>query len=346
MDSGIIYTPSSEGSPNVRESPCLDPVMSFSTMLRNEEVLLTTMDIYLKQRMSTIPPDMEADSVINIGTTPVSKKFWSNIENGIYLWKISATFPDKRDRARSALEEAQTIAASALATEPFDFVRKVLLVLSPSNTSVNPPLRRVLLGCIALTSRETLGGFHPITRVCESILIEEGTAVDSISDSIAHELCRNALYHMQELFSHHLGASHAATCKLVKSHIAMERRCGDLERAKQLATSAHRSSIATRGPHSIQAREVAMELAYVLARMGEHDIALALHLEIIQRARNPDRVCVYAMESIAEYHMSSSNTTDAAEWLLKAQTMAMELGLEKIELLHITDKLENVLRRN
>jgi hypothetical protein len=150
---------------------------------------------------------------------------------------------------------------------------------------------------------------------------------------------------MQTLTGNCLGAAHEATCKLIKSIITTERRNGQYQRAKELAETTYQLNKDMTGPRSTQTREAAVELAYVVASMGENHRALALHLEVVHNTPISDRICVNAMECIAEQHMLNDNVSNAADWLLKAQTIAMQIGHGGLAILHITDKLEEALRR-
>ncbi|KAK4956671.1 hypothetical protein LTR10_006198 [Elasticomyces elasticus] len=315
---------------------------SFSVELRNHEIIMCAVAECSDSRLAALVHAGDSSMTPSAGF----KSFWSNIDNGIYLWKIAKTFPDERRRGLKALMDACEIAELGIACEPFAVLRKVFYTLSPTNTAIYLPLRRHLLQVISGAAFRALGRSHPVTILC-SALQQDGDSA---------ELSMRALMRMWTTSVHKLGSSHAVSYKLMDSVIVLTRRSGDVSSARELAQNALTLAMGDHGPCSDPVRTAAVELAHIMTLVGEHDQALKLRLQIVECALpaggcpkrdltfRVDQTTVHTMEDIAEYHqIYAGQVREACTWLMRAEAMAMGLWGDVIATLHIRDKLNALL---
>lgn len=325
----------------------LEPLLYFSQGLRNTEFLIETTGYYFGSKLFCVPREEKAEVILGGQEASMNKQFWVNVENGIYLWKIARTFPDKQRRALHAFGTACELVRQVLISEPLDFGRRLFYTLSPTNTSVYPPLRQYLLKNICQSSKEIFGLSHPLTMICNALIADEDDAV----------LSRKVLHRMYDVSSDQLGQSHPVSYKMMQSIVTTTRRAGELESAKQLAETSMALARVDHGRHSDQARLASKDLANILTCLGEHDRALSLQFQIVtkeesrtaphqERPFHEDSISMYAMEDIAEYYdRHVNNLESSATWLRRAQSVSRSIWGETVTTGHISDKLDYVLRR-
>ncbi|KAK3722402.1 hypothetical protein LTR37_002393 [Vermiconidia calcicola] len=344
--SQTILTPSSIRSGRHSErisSTSPAPTLILSPMSRNHECVLHNVKAYFSSRIESLTYSLELINVLDIGSSPETRRFWSNVKNGIYLWKIAGSFPDTLSRGFTALNEANALAGAALSTEPFDFLREVLATLSPTNTKIHPPLRRHLLLNLNREAVKLFGSSHPIAVICSSL---QGDGDDPMVSRIALQL-------MLDIVSQSLGHSHPVWDTLMTTLIKMMRRAGELEGAKKFAGNALKLARDDFGVDSNQARTAAVELAHVLTKLGAHGHALPLRLDVVQAvpsstgatriAYREDGIAVHAMEDISEFYIRFGCPQEAVLWLRRAHSIALMLWGNCVATAHIEDKLQRLL---
>ncbi|KAK3656782.1 hypothetical protein LTR56_002763 [Elasticomyces elasticus] len=344
FDESTGDTPSTEQSDRTlcNQGYCPSIQRSFSVELRNHEVIMCAVADCSDSRLAALVYASDSSMTPSAGF----KIFWSNISNGIYLWKIAKSFPDERGRGLKALMDACENAELAVACEPFVILQKVFYILSPTNTAIYLPLRRHLLQVIAGAAFKVFGRSHPISTLC-SALQQDGDSA---------ELSMRALMRIWTSSVEKLGSSHATSYKLMDSMIVLTRRSGGIKSARGLAENALSLAMVDHGSCSDQVRTAASELAHIMTLNGEHDQALNLRLEIVECALpaggcprrdltfRTDQITVHTMEDIAEYyHKHAGDLKEGCIWLMRAEEMAQRLLGEVVATLHIRDKLNALL---
>ena len=328
------------------------PALILSPTARNQELVLHNVSTYYNSRLDSLGSNSYPGDLLTIGSTSQSTLFWANVKNGIYLLKIGGKFPDKHQRAVKAFSEANSLALSAMFSEPLDFIREILATLSPTNTSINPPLRIQILSYLGEVAFSLFGPTHPITVLCQALR-------DDHNDPFVSQ---NALTLMYELFCTRLGNSHTATYRLMDTYITLVRRSGELQAAKLLASNALDLAQLDHGPESDQARGAAVELAHILTKLGEHGKTLSLRLGVVERPAprsgrdeadsrfgcryHTDGIAVHTMEDVAEYYVRFRDVGLGIKWLTRARNIALAIWGDCVPTAHITDKLGELLCGN
>lgn len=352
--SQLALTPQSG---NTSSSPLLGPLsprsaLYFNPQDRNVQKILSIVNTSLSHATERFWQDGKLADVFSVGTTSASKRFWSNIDNGIYLLKIESQFEDPKKRSRQGFREARSLASSAMVSQPFDFYRKILATLSPANTSICPAHREHILGYLAEEAGTLFTSRHPIRELCNALNQDGGDS----------HVPASALFALQGLLNETFGPSNSASHKLTDTIISLMRRMGDTERAQIFAEAAFELARSDHGRGSMQARKAAVELSHILTKRGRHDLTLPLLQEVVtEPAQDADRIsaatrfepiyrkdeiAIYAMEDIAEYHVRVQDVAQAVLWLSRARIFALELWGDSVSTSHICDKLENLLRND
>lgn len=349
-----ILTPSSGHSiPATQQNSSSSPTPPFdlsSPASRNKDLVLHNVKTYYSSRLETLVKDPSMNNVMSIGSSIHSERFWSNVKNGIYLWKIKGVFPDRNHRALLALNEANSLADLALQSEPMDFCREILATLSPANTSIFPPLRHHILSYLGHTARRLFGEIHPIAQLCLALR----------EDQSGSDVSQSALMVMYDIFNDQFGPSHQASHKIMDTMITLMRRSGELEAGEELSKTSLELAKVDFGEHSNQARMAAIERAHILTKLEDHGRALSLRLGVVERPLrfqdtvgasldsevqyHHDKISAHTMEDLAEYFVRFGNVQEGIVWLSRAKSIADDIWGDNIATGHIADKLDNLLQ--
>jgi tetratricopeptide (TPR) repeat protein len=317
---------------------------------RTMEIIGRKLGEYYDWQLSTIPEGVLPDDYLGQRTPEESRRYWDTIKNAIYLVKISVNSKEDVDlrpdrRAWSAFAEAGSLAAGAMASQPFDFLRNLFATLSPINTSARPELRNILLRFLSSEAQRTLSSSHPITHICEELLNDEG----------CQEISQRSLQCMLDIFNRRLQRSRAITFKLLDSLATLLRRSGEYRAGLEIVTELLHASRPVFGPDSDQVRSVENELAHFYMLTGNSDMALGHCMSVVTRppARlgeapsfYQDGIAAHAMEDIAEIHQRRGDLEQCITWLERAASIALVVwGPKDIATSHLIDKMTSFQRQ-
>ncbi|KAK4156347.1 hypothetical protein C8A00DRAFT_12697 [Chaetomidium leptoderma] len=314
---------------------------------------------YYDWQLDHIPQGILPDDYLGNRSSDQSTRYWNTIKHAIYLVKISAgsvedidTRPDRR--AWSAFSDSGTLAAGAMTTQPFDFLRNLFATLSPVNTSARPELRGILLQLLTSEAQTNLSSNHPITQICKELQNDQG----------CQEISQRSLQCMLDIFNSRLGRSRAITFKLLDSLATLLRRSGEYQAGLEIVTEMLKTSRPAFGPESDQARSVENELAHFYMLTDNSDAALGHCMSVVTRPPAPpasasasesldgeptfyqDGIAAHAMEDIAEIHQRRGDLEQCITWLERAATIAMAVwGPKAIATSHLIDKMTNLQRQ-
>ena len=329
------------------------PTMHSESKTRSLEIITMSIRDFYDWQLQTIPEGVLPDDYLGHRSTDESLQYWSTVKNAIYLIKISAgsmgdlnNRPDAR--AWPALAEAGGIAAAAMDSQPFDFLRNVFATLSPANTSARPELRTILLQFLATEARNKHSPHHPIARICDELQKDED----------CQEVSRRALQCMLDTFNSRLGRSRAVTFKILDSLATLLRRNGEFEAAMEIVQELLTSCRQVFGNDSDQARTVENEVAHFYMVADECDQALEHCMNVVKRpgaAESPsetesvfyqDGISAHTMEDIAEIHQRRGDVEQAIKWLDRAASIALNVwGPKALATSHIVDKMTGLQRQ-
>jgi tetratricopeptide (TPR) repeat protein len=309
---------------------------------------------YYDWQLSNVPQGVLPDDYLGHRTSDESIKYWNTVKNAIYLVKISTgpvDDPNQRpDRqALPALAEAGRLAAPAMTSHPFDFLRNLFATLSPANTSARPELRSILLRFLASEAQTNLSPNHPITQICKELQGDEG----------CQAISQHSLQCMLEIFNSRLGRSRAITFKLLDSLATLLRRSGEYHAGLEIITELLKSSRPVFGPESDQVRTVENELAHFYMLSGDSDLALGHCLSVVTRPPKStfselqeeptfyeDGIAAHAMEDIAEIHQRRGDMEQCIAWLERAASIALTVwGPKSVATSHLIDKMTSLQRQ-
>ncbi|KAK3298059.1 uncharacterized protein B0H64DRAFT_416870 [Chaetomium fimeti] len=312
---------------------------------------------YYDWQLNNIPEGVLPDEYLGRRSPDESTRYWNTIKDAIYLVKISAgsasgsieDLDDRPDRrAWSAFSEAGCLAAGAMATQPFDFLRNLFATLSPVNTSARPELRGILLRFLSSEAQSSLSSNHPITQICKELQQDEG----------CQEISQRSLQCMLDIFNTRLGRSRAITFKLLDSLATLLRRSGEYHAGLEIITELLNSSRPVFGPNSDQVRSVENELAHFYMLSGEPDLALSHCMSVITRPPTSaaasqdeptfyqDGIAAHTMEDIAEIHQRRGDLEQCITWLERAASIALVVwGPKSIATSHLIDKMTSLQRQ-
>lgn len=316
---------------------------------------------YYDWQLENIPQGVLPDDFLGHRTSDESTRYWSTLKDAIYLVKVSAgsvedleARPDRR--AWSAFAEAGTLAAGAMATQPFDFLRNLFATLSPVNTSARPELRGILLQFLTSEAQSSLSSNHPITQICKELQNDEG----------CQEISQRSLQCMLDIFNSRLGRSRAITFKLLDSLATLLRRSGEYQAGLEIITELLKSSRPVFGAESDQVRSVENELAHFYMLTNESDLALGHCMSVVTRpppgapdsavsasesgSGEPvfyqDGIAAHTMEDIAEIHQRRGDMEQCITWLERAASIALVVwGPKSIATSHLIDKMTSLQRQ-
>lgn len=320
---------------------------------------------YYDWQLENIPQGVLPDDFLGHRTSDESTRYWRTLKDAIYLVKVSAgsvedieARPDRR--AWSAFAEAGTLAAGAMATQPFDFLRNLFATLSPVNTSARPELRGILLQFLTSEAQSSLASNHPITQICKELQNDEG----------CQEISQRSLQCMLDIFNSRLGRSRAITFKLLDSLATLLRRSGEYQAGLEIITELLKSSRPVFGAESDQVRSVENELAHFYMLTNESDLALGHCMSVVTRpppgapgsaaaasasASEPgpgepvfyqDGIAAHTMEDIAEIHQRRGDMEQCITWLERAASIALVVwGPKSIATSHLIDKMTSLQRQ-
>jgi hypothetical protein len=267
--------------------------------------------------------------------------------------------PDRR--AWPAFAEAGSLAAGAMTSHPFDFLRNLFATLSPANTSARPELRGILLRFLTSEAQSSLSPSHPITHICKELQKDED----------CQEISQRSLQCMLDIFNSRLGRSRAITFKLLDSLATLLRRSGEYHAGLEIITELLKSSRPVFGPESDQVRAVENELAHFYMLTGESDLALGHCMSVVTRPPTPstlasasasapgspqeavgepafyqDGIAAHTMEDIAEIHQRRGDLEQCITWLERAASIALVVwGPKSLATSHLIDKMTNLQRQ-
>jgi tetratricopeptide (TPR) repeat protein len=306
---------------------------------------------YFDWQLENIPGGVAPDDYLGRRTSVESTRYWTTIKDALYLVKISAGSVDDLDnrpdrRAWPAFAEAGCLAAEAMKTQPFDFLRNLFATLSPANTSARPELRSILLQFLTSEAQSSLSPNHPITQICQELQ----------RDDDCQEVSRRGLQCMLDIFNSRLGPSRATTFKLLDSLATLLRRNGEFHAAMEVITELLKSCRETFGPDSDEARAVENELAHFYMSIDECDLALGHCMSVVTRppaasqGGKPvfyqDGISAHTMEDIAEIHQRRGDMEQSIAWLERAASIALSVwGPKAVATGHIIDKMTSLQRQ-
>ncbi|KAL2166520.1 hypothetical protein VTG60DRAFT_2533 [Thermothelomyces hinnuleus] len=329
------------------------PSMSPDSQMRTLSTITLKLREYYDWQLNNIPPGVSPDHYLGERSPDESTRYWNTIKNALYLVKISAGSvedPEHRpdQRAWSAFAEAGQLAAGAMTTQPFDFLRNVFATLSPVNTSARPELRAIILQFLAREAQRSLSSNHPITHICSELLQDENY----------QEISQRSLQCMLDIFNTRLGRSRAITFKLLDSLATLLRRSGEYHAGLEIITELLNSARPEFGPDSDQVRSVENELAHFYMLTGEPDLALSHCMSVVTRpppstARAQgeptfyqDGIAAHAMEDIAEIHQRRGDLEQCIVWLERAASIALTVwGPKAVATGHLIDKMTSLQRQ-
>ncbi|KAL2265130.1 hypothetical protein VTJ83DRAFT_6230 [Remersonia thermophila] len=325
-------------------SLCLDP------QTRTMSIISRKLDEYYDWQLSHIPEGAVPDDYLGHRSPQESTRYWSTIKNAIYLVKISINSKEDDDlrpdrRAWSTFAEAGQLAAAAMTSQPFDFLRNLFATLSPVNTRARPELRNILLRFLTSEAQRALSPNHPITQICQELQKDEGN----------QEISRRSLQCMLDIFNRRLQRSRAITFKLLDSLATLLRRSGEYRAGLEIATELLHASRPVFGAESDQVRSVENELAHFYMLTGDADMALGHCMSVVTRPpRRPgeapsfyqDGIAAHAMEDLAEIHQRRGDLEQCISWLERAASIALVVwGPKDIATSHLVDKMTSLQRQ-
>ncbi|KXX81671.1 hypothetical protein MMYC01_202048 [Madurella mycetomatis] len=306
---------------------------------------------YLDWQLENIPEGILPDDYLGRRYSDASERYWSTIKDAIYLIKISDGSmedlehrPDRR--AWPAFAEAGCLAAEAMMSHPFDFLRNLFATLSPANTSVRPELRGILLQFLGSEAQSSLSPNHPITLICQELQ----------GDGDCQEVSRRSLQCMLDLFNNRLRRSRAVTFRLLDSLATLLRRNGEFHAAMDIIVELLKSCRQAFGPASDEARTVENELAHFYMSIDECDLALDHCMSVVTRQPvvssegttvfYQDGISAHTMEDIAEIFQRRGDMEQCVTWLERAASIALSVwGPRSIATGHIIDKMTGLQRQ-
>ncbi|KAL2195641.1 hypothetical protein P885DRAFT_39719 [Corynascus similis CBS 632.67] len=329
------------------------PSMSQDSQMRTLSAITSKLREYYDWQLDNIPPGVLPDHYLGQRSPAESTRYWNTIKNAIYLVKISAgsvedaeNRPDRR--AWSAFAEAGSLAAGAMTSQPFDFLRNVFATLSPANTSARPELRGILLRFLASEAQRSLSANHPITQICKELQQDEN----------CQEISQRSLQCMLDIFNTRLGRSRAITFKLLDSLATLLRRSGEYHAGLEIITELLNSARPAFGPDSDLVRSVENELAHFYMLTDEADLALTHCMSVVTRppplnavpqgepAFHQDGIAAHAMEDIAEIHQRRGDLEQCIVWLERAASIALTVwGPKAVATGHLIDKMTSLQRQ-
>ncbi|EME47376.1 hypothetical protein DOTSEDRAFT_69344 [Dothistroma septosporum NZE10] len=320
---------------------------------RNGALLWDTMGHFINSKVQNVLSHATPDMVLGEGASDLSRSFWNKVENGIYLLKIG----DSEGLAVPALNDAGRLLQFMFQSGQvsLDFLRKLLYTLSPTNTTTCPQRRNSLLESIRKYAGRDLGVDHPISVICNILLVDEESA----------ELSRRALFAMYQMMCDSLDKTHEAPCKVMDSVITLARRSGQqelrtslvhgvtkrsdtLDSAMRLAEQAYELA-KTYNNRPDQTRQAAYTLAELCTVADQKDRANKLRREIIMQngpglmssSSHEDVLSAYTMECIAESHEKENDFQGAMLWLEQAHSIASKIWEpSNVSRMYISKKLE------
>jgi hypothetical protein len=313
---------------------------------------------YYDWQLEKIPQGVLPDDFLGHRTSDESTRYWSTLKDAIYLVKVSAgsvedleNRPDRR--AWSAFAEAGSLAAGAMTTQPFDFLRNLFATLSPVNTSARPELRGILLQFLTSEAQSGLSSNHPITQICQELQKDEG----------CQEISQRSLQCMLDIFNSRLGRSRAITFKLLDSLATLLRRSGEYQAGLEIVTELLKSARPVFGDESDQVRSVENELAHFYMLTNDSDLALGHCMSVVTRPPGApgcpaaetasgeavfyqDGIAAHTMEDIAEIHQRRGDMEQCITWLERAASIALIVwGPKSIATSHLIDKMTSLQRQ-
>lgn len=169
---------------------------------------------------------------------PFTKCMWSELSNGMYLLKVGSS-----NLAWKALDHACDLAPRELSSAKafdFDFLLQLLSTLSPTNTTVCPRVRRIIIQYFHHLATIWLPAGHPVHTICRELqrdgdeLMASERALLCMLDSCSRAVEKSSLSHVQS--SRLEKMSFAAE----KALIALLRRSGQLDAALSRGKLLHR----------------------------------------------------------------------------------------------------------
>jgi hypothetical protein len=308
---------------------------------------------YYDWQLENIPEGVLPDDYLGHRSTDESTRYWSTIKDAIYLVKISAGSTGDYDhrpdrRAWPAFAEAGRLAADAMTTHPFDFLRNLFATLSPANTSARPELRGILLQFLSSEAQNSLSTNHPITQICQELQ----------GDEDCQEISQRSLQCMLDIFNSRLGRSRAITVKLLDSLATLLRRSGEFHAGLDIIMELLKSSRPVFGADSDQVRAVESELAHFYMLTDDCDSALGHCMSVVTRPGaapgshdaepvfHKDGISAHAMEDIAEIHQRRGDMEQCITWLERASSIALVVwGPKAVATGHLIDKMTSLQRQ-
>jgi len=313
--------------------------------------------------MAKSPTAMFSDKPLS----PVGQLFWSELKNGIYLHKVQSL-----QLAAPALNRACEIAPQVLSdTTSFDltFLKELFLTLSPVNTRICPNVRKMLLQYLSTLAYFKLKPSHPIAVICHELQ----------NDQHDREVSERGLACMIDVLRARPKQMNAEdqSFPIECAMIALLRRDGDIaaaaHRAKNLVQETQRQlppswqQMDRNDEHAKEllnrSRMAATELAHVrMDQRGEHYkeatelsiFVLTGHLPSAASSYHwpptpssctsfiRDKKSVNTLEDLAKIYEEQKLIGPAIEWLVMAETLAMETCWAMTSptvTAHITEKL-------
>ncbi|KAL2018997.1 hypothetical protein VTK56DRAFT_10222 [Thermocarpiscus australiensis] len=340
------------------------PYIAPDSRTRTMGVITLKLQEYYDWQLENIPKGVLPDDYLGHRSPDESTRYWNTIKNAIYLVKLSAGSTEDLDnrpdrRAWPALAEAGCLAADAMTSQPFDFLRNLFATLSPANTSARPELRGILLQFLASEARSTFSPNHPITLICQELQRDEN----------CQEISRRSLQCMLDVLNGRLGRSRAITFKLLDSLATLLRRNGEFQAASEIMVELFTSCRQVFGAGSEQARTVENELAHFYMLADQYDLALGHCMSVVTRPPAAaaalqqgeegreeeeadfyyyyqDGISAHTMEDIAEIHQRRGDIEQCITWLERAAAIALRIwGPKSVATGHIIDKMTSLQRQ-
>ncbi|KAK4183938.1 hypothetical protein QBC35DRAFT_506976 [Podospora australis] len=318
---------------------------------RSLKTITLSLRDYYDWQLQNIPQGVLPDEYLGNRTTLESTQYWGTIKNALYLIKLSAKSLEHVDnqpasRAWPALSEAGVIAADAMTSQPFDFLKNLFATLSPANMRARPELRGILLQFLTIQAGESLSPNHPITLICQELQRDED----------CQEVSRRGLQCMLDIFNTRLGRSRAVTIKLTDTLATLLRRNGEFDAARDIILELLKSCRQVYGLESDQARATENELAHLYMATEEWEKALEHCMSVVTQPSNKllprtepafyqDGIAAHTMEDIAEIHQRRGDLKQCIMWLERAASIALEIwGPKSLATGHIVDKMTHIQR--
>ncbi|KAL1839711.1 hypothetical protein VTJ49DRAFT_1216 [Mycothermus thermophilus] len=341
--------PRGSGSHNNFSRDDLRKTMQYQ-QTRTMSIISHKLGEYYDWQLSHIPEGAVPDDYLGHRTPEESTRYWNTIKNAIYLVKISINSKEDVDlrpdrRAWSTFAEAGQLAAAAMTSQPFDFLRNLFATLSPVNTRARPELRNILLRFLTSEAQRTLSPNHPITHICQELQNDEGS----------QEISQRSLQCMLDIFNSRLQRSRAITFKLLDSLATLLRRSGEYRAGLEIVTELLHASGPVFGPDSDQVRSVENELAHFYMLTDNADMALGHCMSVVTRppvrpgeapSFYQDGIAAHAMEDLAEIHQRRGDLEQCITWLERAASIALVVwGPKDIATSHLVDKMASLQRQ-